>query len=357
LRNEEVSTDYVIIAEAINSIRVEAVTTNIRAGLQFVPTGNFSIIENIAGGLLESEEVWITVTDHHFTEMQIAQGFNWAITQGDLEITTPRVGTPAVGGVWAGGQARNIIFEVTTASTVASRIDFTNVQIRLAAMVPHSTEGYDILVWGPAVARNVEWVQQWELGGSWVNENEFLRQADAIQDGNVNPRDLFTRLGFYAHYLTAGAGFAMGLVDEIVTISAGNITVGGQNLAFDADRFGVPHVNADGVGVLPARLSLSVLFGADPMDAELFIWDAATSTIFVDPEGHDIQMTVGSNVMRVGGAPRNMLDGGGNPTVAYVDPALERMFVPTRAIAEAVGFDVQWDAATATVTLIPPNLQ
>ena len=62
--------------------------------------------------------------------------------------------------------------------------------------------------------------------------------------------------------------------------------------------------------------------------------------------------------MFVGGAPRTIMSGQGDgafPYAAYVDARDSRMYAPVRAIAEAVGFTVQWDAATSTVTLVPPG--
>ncbi|MCL2611566.1 MAG: copper amine oxidase N-terminal domain-containing protein, partial [Defluviitaleaceae bacterium] len=145
---------------------------------------------------------------------------------------------------------------------------------------------------------------------------------------------------------------------EVVTIAgSGAVTVGGQPFAFDPNEFGAPHVNSNGVAVLPARMALSILFGADPMDADLFVWDNVNSAFYVDPQGRNIRFQVNNTTMWVGGVAQQILSGEGATafnTAAYVDiNQNSRLFVPLRAIAEAVGFNVSWDAGTSTVTLTP----
>ena len=149
------------------------------------------------------------------------------------------------------------------------------------------------------------------------------------------------------------------LVNQVVTLNEhGVITLGGYvvNLPSDLGSF---HINSNGVSVLPARAVLSVLFGADPHDPHLFVWYADISTFVIDPQGHNIRIQVDNQTMFVGGMPRTIMSGTGDaafPYAAYVDPRDSRMYAPVRAIAEAVGFTVQWDAATSTVTLVPPGV-
>jgi len=149
------------------------------------------------------------------------------------------------------------------------------------------------------------------------------------------------------------------VVNQIITLDEhGVITSGGNvvNLAADMGRF---HINADGVSVLPARAVLSVLFGANPYDPNLFIWYADISTFVIDPLGHNIRIQVNNQTMFVGGMPRTIMSGEGDaafPYAAYVDPRDSRLYAPVRAIAESVGFTVEWNAETSTVTLVPPGL-
>ena len=140
--------------------------------------------------------------------------------------------------------------------------------------------------------------------------------------------------------------------------ATGAIFAGAAPVHLDA-ALGQFHINEQGVSVLPARAILSVLFGADPHDPHLFMWDDQTRTFSIDPTGYNIRITVGSQMMYVRDVPRQILSGSGAaafPVSAYVNPADGRLYVPVRAIAEAIGFDVGWDPATSLVTLSPPVL-
>jgi len=149
------------------------------------------------------------------------------------------------------------------------------------------------------------------------------------------------------------------VITNTITISGSIIAVDGHIFPYDAEHFGSAHINRSGVSVLPARLILAVLLGANPYDDNLFRWDASTQSFFIDPYGHNISFTVGSDVMFISGEPRTILSGEGAaafPYAPYIDPSNSRMFVPLRAVAEAVGYEVQWDGRTNTVTLVPPSL-
>jgi len=76
----------VTIATAINPITINANLNNVRMGYTFVPVGNFSITENVAGALEVNEELYVSVTDEFFSEIHIGANFTAAVTEGDLEI-------------------------------------------------------------------------------------------------------------------------------------------------------------------------------------------------------------------------------------------------------------------------------
>jgi len=149
------------------------------------------------------------------------------------------------------------------------------------------------------------------------------------------------------------------LVNQIITLNENGVVSVGGNIVTIAEDLGRFHINADGVSVLPARAVLSVLFGANPHDPHLFVWYPDTNTFSIDPQGRNIRIQVGNQTMFVGGAPRVILSGQGDtafPYAAYIDPADSRMYVPVRAIAESVGFSVEWNEQTRTVFLIPPGI-
>ena len=170
----------VVIAEAIAPLTLVTEVRNVRVGYQFLPVGNFSIIENVAGALLEGEEVFISLTDDIFSELHIAPGFLWDVTEGDLDIRSMRI-NGVIGAFQQGRNTAQVIFEINRGSTEASRIDFTNVQVRLLATAPVSNVGYDIIVWGPAVARNVNHPLVWDYSRGNASDNPAGRIPTAAQ--------------------------------------------------------------------------------------------------------------------------------------------------------------------------------
>jgi hypothetical protein len=344
--------DSVVIAEAISPISIDAQVTNIRIGYQFMPVGNFTIRENVAGALLDGEELWISITDEILTEMHIAPGFTMEVTEGNIDLRNVRVGTP-VSAFMQGRRMEQIRIDVHRSSSVPSTIEFTNVHARLAAHAPVSNVGYDIIVWGPAVAANNEYVQRIEGHVNriqdWYPEGEGYVRSGATSPF-VNPRDLFSTVGFAVPYITLYTGDRPVLIDEIVVIPMGSntITIGGRSVSIAPVAF----VDATGTGLFPLRAISEAL--------ELPVrWDVHTSTAFIGEAGQ-VEFTVGSTIMRVGGVPVQIVNGAGDiisPAMFDIGGGNAAMMIPLRALGYALGMDVSWDAATSTATLTPPDLR
>ncbi|MDD3653578.1 MAG: beta-propeller domain-containing protein [Desulfotomaculaceae bacterium] len=80
---------------------------------------------------------------------------------------------------------------------------------------------------------------------------------------------------------------------------------------------------------------------------ENIIWDDVAQTVSFNPAGSAIRMTVGSNLLSVGEQQRTM----------DVVPVLagDRVFVPARWLAEALGYEVGWDEENQSVLVGPPG--
>ena len=147
---------------------------------------------------------------------------------------------------------------------------------------------------------------------------------------------------------------------EVITITEqGHVTIGNNIFNFDPHEFGSPHINNLGVSVLPARMILSILLDENPNDNTIFVWDYESTTFEVDPNGYEILFELENPTMFVRGIPRQIFSGVGSSaflTSPYIDLFQNnRLFVPTRTIAEVLGFNVEWDEVNSIVTLIPIN--
>ena len=327
------------IAEAVAPIRLETTVANVRVGHQFVPVNNFTIIENVAGGLLEGEEVFISLTDDIFSELHIGPSFLWDTT-GDIDIRNMRLGQE-LGGFHSGQNAPQVVFEIASASTEPSSIVFTNVQARLLAASPVSTIGYDLVVWGPAVAQNVNHSRIWETGEAGEFTIATATQwASAIraneERGIINPRDLFSTVGVREPFvrLDGGTGGFGSLITEPLRMPVG---------------FGEPGAyisTATGALMVPLR------FVSETLGLEV-LWSAETSTATILGGARGPAQFVSNSTEKfVGGVWVPMLDIAGNAQASEISS--ERMFIPFRQVGYALGLEVDWDPATNTGILLPP---
>ncbi|SMP56628.1 copper amine oxidase N-terminal domain-containing protein [Anoxynatronum buryatiense] len=126
------------------------------------------------------------------------------------------------------------------------------------------------------------------------------------------------------------------LVDEATaavsfTVGSTSYTVDGAMQMMDV----APFISNDRL-MVPVRY-LEAVFGVQP------VWNGAARTVTVLYEGKVFEMAIGSNVLRVNGAPYMELD-------ATVEIVNERTFVPASRFARAMGIDYSWDATTQTAT-------
>ena len=108
-------------------------------------------------------------------------------------------------------------------------------------------------------------------------------------------------------------------------------TSGGQQFTMDAQ----PHIS-EGHALIPVR------YLADALGAQTS-WDANTQEITITKGNVDIELTIGSTTLTVNGKAL-LMDSA---------PVIKngRTYLPVRYLAEALGYDISWDAATQTITL------
>ncbi len=133
-------------------------------------------------------------------------------------------------------------------------------------------------------------------------------------------------------------------VDKEVRVSIGSniISVGDAEFIVDA----VPYIQPESSSTLiPLRFVAIAISGEDVGNADtssIVGWDANSKTASVKAKKHTVLYTAGSNVMTVDGKAVTMDNG------AKAEIKDGRMYIPFRALGNALGVKVDWNADTKT---------
>lgn len=127
-----------------------------------------------------------------------------------------------------------------------------------------------------------------------------------------------------------------------VTIGSRSVEINDNSVAIDA----APYIqSASNSTMVPLRFVALAISGGDVENADgadNVLWDAASKTATVNANGNTIVFKAGSNVMTVNGQ-NIVMDN--NAAAEIVD---SRMYIPFRALGNALDVDVDWDADTKT---------
>lgn len=105
----------------------------------------------------------------------------------------------------------------------------------------------------------------------------------------------------------------------------------------------------DGVRVLDGRTSIGVRDLVNAIEGAEVTWNQQNKIVDIVKDGKNIAYPLNRKAMYNGNAIVTM------DTIAGVDPSISRTFVPIRNLAESLGYEVDWDNATSTVTLRTPG--
>ena len=105
----------------------------------------------------------------------------------------------------------------------------------------------------------------------------------------------------------------------------------------------------DGVRVLDGRTSIGVRDLVNAIEGAEVTWNQQNKIVDIVKDGKNIAYPLNRMAMYDGNAIVTM------DTIAGVDPKISRTFVPIRNLAESLGYEVDWDNATSTVTLRTPD--
>lgn len=317
------------VATVKNPVNVVAdAVTDIKIGYQYQTTANFKIEENKAGILRKGDTVKVSLTDGiTMNDMSFADA-KAEVIDGNLKIKNFKVAGYANSTATSANLSTNssgtISFDIDTASSTASTIEFSNVQVKIDRTIPETTlTPYKLVVWGNAVANNY--------------------------DSTTSPAPAtFTTPGIMADYIrvaTLATGNALNSKVE-VTIGSSTIKVNGVESEIDTPAFIDPTNDSTMIPVRAISLALGI-------DWDNIHWDDSTKTVTIYSDNRVVQFTIGSDQIIVNGVSSTMTaaDGSGRPVKAQL--ANDWSFIPFRALGNAFGVPVGWDPETQTAIFNP----
>lgn len=359
-----------VIASTMDPFTISAERKDINIGYQSYDVNDIIITENEAGMFMEGESIEISLSAPYGTSEMGFTNATVTVTSGDLEIS------PVSGSKYLNSDTGISIY-VDSASTEASTITISNVQIGTTRSVPYGT--YNLLIGGGAVINNdvLSSDDKTPLNLSYTTLNSELSAAlvsEGYADLNVNSDivnlsdsaekaklllDRFDadsdsyELSDYINVITATTDT---ISKEVrVTIDSSTILIDNEEVEIDV----APYIQAStGSTMVPLRFVTSFLLGEstsldEAQESSIISWDSDTKTvtIFVNSGSSQriIQFQANSSNMIIDGTTVPMANG------AVAEIVDSRMFVPFRALGNALGVTVSWDETTRTAIYNPSS--
>ncbi len=292
-----------VVATAEAPITVETTTTNVKNGVQTQVVADITLTENYAGYFDDrtgNNEIVLDIDTLGLSKSMVFESCDSIeVTDGNLEINEK------ASGVEKDGDNPYISIVVDRESTTASTIELKGLTLTLNRTLPEG--GYDLKVSGGAIVQN-----------SQYNDGEFSGTAVTVEDYVVitTPAD-------------DGAG-----VNATFTAGQASYTVDGQTVEMDV----APFIDSNNRMLVPIRYAANAM-GVSDSNIQ---WNGYTQTGTISGAMGVVQVTVGST---------NLITSNGTITMDTVAVNTnDRIYVPVRYIANALGASVEWDPATRTAT-------
>ncbi|MCD8089314.1 MAG: copper amine oxidase N-terminal domain-containing protein [Clostridiales bacterium] len=129
-----------------------------------------------------------------------------------------------------------------------------------------------------------------------------------------------------------------------VQIGSSTVTINGEEYTMDAAPYIQTETNST---LVPLRFVAIALFGENVENADessIISWDAETKTASITADGDIIEFTAGSSEIRTNGEASE------TEYSAAAEITDGRMYIPFRALGEALGAEVSWDGETKTAS-------
>lgn len=327
----EGSTPDTLIAKAVAPFEIKTQTTKVDLGYQDYNTADIVITETKPGMFLEGKQAVLNLVAPYGTQEVGFSEAKFDVTGGELEVKEKafKVNNGA------------ITFDINKASYKnPSTITIKNVKVGSTRSVPFGS--YSLSLSGKAVinnyadAKNISDDKAFSLSNTGSKDN-----ANLINQSNTS----YYEVKDYVNVITE-----TGTLNQTVKVSVGEKTVLVGDKAIDMDV--APYIQASSNSTMVPLRFVSVALGVDssnianPDESNKVTWDAnsKTTTIYYGAGTGQkiIQFQASSNIM--------VVDGTRIPMEYGVKAEIKdgRMFVPFRALGQALGIAVTWDANTRT---------
>lgn len=334
-----------VIAKAVIPFEIKSQSTKLNLGYQDYNTADIVITEAKPGMFLEGKDATLSLSAPYGTQELGFSDAKFEVSGGELEVKEKdfKVGDYKVAGSSA-TQKGVINFKINKASYKnPSTITIKNVKVGTTRSVPFGA--YDLKLSGEAVINNYT---------DKIDENKVVALNTAksqAADGKVNydlSKQNNTSSYDFKNYVEVIT--ETGTLDKTVKVSVGEKTVLVGDQAIDMDV--APYIQASSNSTMVPLRFVSVALGVDtgnvanPDASNKIAWDANTKTTTIyygaGTGQKIIQFQAGSNIMTVDGTRIPMEYG----VKAEIKDG--RMFVPFRALGQALGVAVTWDADSRT---------
>ncbi|PRR74246.1 copper amine oxidase N-terminal domain-containing protein [Neomoorella humiferrea] len=302
-------TGEITVAKVVAPITVTADKTNVQIGKAAQAAGKIVITESEAGAIDSDGALTVTLPK----DIEFNGTPDVKVTKGDLEVTDVNVVDSASG--------RNDVLEIKFKddSNEASTIEISNIKYDINRVLG---EGDVVVKIGGSAVVETNYQGYWDTnnGGTdkWDTEDPFFKSND------------YAAKVVNAVCVTPAPGGAKYSASFVIGSTA--YTVNGVQYTMDVAAY-----TKDGRTYLPVRY-VAYALGIAP---ENILWDGKTATFI--GEGRVVQLTPGSSILTINGAPVNM-----DVTTDLVNG---RVMVPFRWVAQAFGAQVNYDEATQTVSI------
>lgn len=322
----------IVLGKAVTPVTVETTKSEVRTGVKGQAAADIIITENAKEAFAKDGQVRVWLP----SSVEFGSTPKVEVVEGNVEIDQDSVRK----------SGSLLTFTIDSESTKASKIKISGVTLDLDRTVAEGN--FNVKVGGSALIMNDEDsgkdglafglgkddADKISIGKKEYTVNDTgskINLASGIDVGEFDKDNVANIV--YGTVVTPAEG---NVSAQTVTLTIGSDTmkVGDKEVAIDA----APYIEAStGRTYLPLR-AIANAVGASSVE-----WDNASRTATVIKGGLVAQMTIGQNAYVLNGAKVGM-DG-----KAQINK--ERTFLPVRALGNALGATVEWDAATQTVTI------